>query len=99
MDLPGSNLILYFVELLFEIGKIETTQKNRKMKFQECGRTNADQPPSFFLQIAKILPGLAGKIGDNLVIYQITMDHLSAVDMTVRVLTTHTTQILTIQFC
>jgi hypothetical protein len=40
-------------------------------------------PPPFFLQIAKILPGLAEKIGDNKVIYLIAMVHLSAIDMTV----------------
>jgi len=47
-------------------------------------------PPSFFLQIAKILPGLAEKIGDNLVIHQIAMARLSPTDMTVRILTAHT---------
>ena len=54
----------------------------RVMKFQECGRTNAGQPPSFFLQIAKTLPDLSGKISDNLVIYQTAMVHLSAIDLT-----------------
>jgi hypothetical protein len=35
------------------------------------------------LQIAKILPALAEKIGDNLVIYPIAMVHIAAIDMTV----------------
>ena len=71
------------MELLFGIGKKETSQNNRVMNFQKCGRTTAGQPPLFFLQIAKILPSLAEKIGGNLVIYSITMVHLSAIDMTV----------------
>jgi len=54
----------------------------RVMKFQECGRTNATQPPLLFLQIARNLPGLSGKISDNLVIYQTAMVHLSAIDLT-----------------
>ena len=54
----------------------------RVMKFQECGRTNASQAPSLFLQIAKTLPGLSGKISDNLVIYQTAMVHQSAIDLT-----------------
>ena len=48
-------------------------------------------PPPFFLQIAKILPGLAEKIGDNLVIYPITVVHLSAIVTTVWILTANTT--------
>ena len=56
------------------------------MKFQNCWRTNAGQPPSFFLQIAKILPGLAERIGDNLVIYQISMVDRTTIDMTAVIL-------------
>ena len=48
-------------------------------------------PPPFFLQIAKILPGLVEKIGDNIVIYPIAMVHLSDIDMTVWILTANTT--------
>ena len=46
--------------------------------------------PLFFLQIAKTLPGLSGKISDDLVIYQIAMVHLSARDLTTWILKVRT---------
>jgi hypothetical protein len=44
------------VELLFKAGKKKTHKKKRGITIQECGRTGAGQPSSFFLQIAKICP-------------------------------------------
>jgi hypothetical protein len=42
------------VEHLFGVVNQKEREKIPATKIQECGRTGAGQPPSFYLQIAKI---------------------------------------------